>query len=243
MSAHHIILAGLVFFAAHLLSTLTGFGANILGLPLLALVVGITPGKQSLVVLGGLLYLYILIRWHRRIDFPQLRIILVVSGIGLVVGMAIFKLLPEHRSKIALSIFVIGVGVRGLFKVAPNYRTPLWFAGVLLFVGGIVHGAFTTGGPLLVVYVRRMLPHKSVFRATLAVMWLFLALGLTIGWTLTHSWAPETGIVTLVGIPFLVVGTLVGEYLHHRFDEHRFEVVVNLTLIASGTVLLWNTLH
>jgi uncharacterized membrane protein YfcA len=106
-----------------------------------------------------------------------------------------------------------------------------------------VHGAFTTGGPLLVVYCRRALPHKSVFRATLAVMWLALAIALVIGWTLSHAWDPQTPRVIVVGLPFLIAGIVVGEFLHHRVDENRFAALVNLTLTAVGVVLLISTLR
>jgi uncharacterized membrane protein YfcA len=103
-----------------------------------------------------------------------------------------------------------------------------------------VHGAFTTGGPVLVVYCHRALPEKSIFRATLAVMWLLLGVGLMIGWTVGHAWDDRTPRLTLLGLPFMIGGLAVGEYLHHRVDEQRFRSVVNLTLIAAGVALLWS---
>ena len=75
-------------------------------------------------------------------------------------------------------------------------------------------------------------------RATLAVMWLVLAIGLIIGWTFQDAWDPRTAHVCLVGLPFMIAGLVVGEYLHHRIDERRFRVAVNLTLVATGIVLL-----
>ncbi len=242
MTIEQFIFAGLVFFAAHLLSTITGFGANVVGVPLLALVVGIDPGKQSLVVLGMLLYVYVVTRHHERIAWRELRTIAIVAGIGAVVGLLVVKFLPPRASNVLLALFVIGVGIRGLLDVAPNYKAPMWLGRILLFLGGVVHGALTTGGPLIVIYARRMLPHKSVFRSTLAVMWLILGTVLVVGWTLTNSWAPTTARVTLIGMPFMILGVILGEVLHHRVDEKHFRTLVNLTLIASGAVLLWQML-
>jgi uncharacterized membrane protein YfcA len=236
------LLAGIIIFAAHCVSAVTGFGANILGLPLLALVVGLVPGKQALIVQGVLLYVYMSTRWRHRVDVKQLLVILLVTGVGLVVGMLIFELLPRRGSEVALAVFVIGVGLRGLLNLAPEFRAPPWLARTMLFLGGVVHGAFTTGGPLMVIYCRRALPHKSVFRATLAVMWLALAIGLVIGWTISKSWDPRTPRVILIGLPFLIGGIVVGEYLHHRVDERRFAGLVNMTLVAIGTVLLLSSL-
>ena len=87
---------------------------------------------------------------------------------------------------------------------------------------------------------QRALPHKSVFRATLAVMWLLLAIGLMIGWTIQHAWDAGTLRVSLVGLPFMIAGLVTGEYLHHRVDERGFRAAVNLTLILIGVVLLYS---
>ena len=237
------LLAGVIIFAAHLVSAVTGFGANVLGLPLLALVVGLVPGKQGLVVQSVLLSLYLSARWRRRVDRKQLRYILAVAGAGLIVGMFLFEVLPPRGSAIVLAAFVIAVALRGLFNLAPTFRAPPWLARLMLFLGGVVHGALTTGGPLLVIYCRRAMPHKSVFRATLAVMWLALAIGLMAGWTISGSWDAATPRVVLVGLPFLLAGLVAGEYLHHRVDEARFGMLVNVTLAAVGAVLLVSSLR
>lgn len=231
-------LIGLFFFAAHLVATVTGFGTNIVGLPLLTLVIGLDPAKQSLVTLSALLYAYMTLRWHGRVNWRELRFILIVAGTGLIVGIAIAARLNQRVSTILLAVFVMGVGLRGLLNLAPQFRAPEWLSRLLLFAGGVVHGAFTTGGPLLVVYCNRALPHKSVFRSTLGVMWLTLAAGLMIGWTITREWHPDTPGVCLIGLPFLVAGLIVGEWLHHRADERKFRVAVNFTLVATGIVLL-----
>ena len=242
MTIEQFIFVGLVFFAAHMLSTITGFGAGVLGVPLLALVFGLEPGKQALVLLGMMLYTYVMVRHRAKVNWSALGVIVLICGAGLIVGLVVIKLLPPKGSNALLACFVVIVGTRGLLNIAPKLRPPMWLGRILLFAGGIVHGAFTTGGPLIVIYTRQALPHKSVFRATLAVVWFILGVGLIIGWTISHSWVPQTPKVTLVGLPFLALGTAVGEVLHHRVDERHFRTLVNVTLIATGGVLLWHTL-
>src|SRR2546421_5843239 len=114
----HLLLAGVIFFAAHLVSTTTGFGSNVLGLPLLALVVGLEPGKQSLIVLGALLYVYMTLRWWKRVDRRQLLFMVAVAGVGLMIGMIVAASLDKRLSTILLAGFVIAVGLRGLLKLA-----------------------------------------------------------------------------------------------------------------------------
>jgi len=228
----------MIFFVAHMVSAVSGFGSNVLGLPLLALIVGVEAGKQSLIVLSALMYVYMTIRWWHRVDKKELVRMAVICGAGLVVGILAFELIPRRQSTMLLAIFVILVGLRGLLKIAPDWKSPMWVARLTLFFGGVVHGAFTTGGPLMTVYARRVLHHKSVFRATASVIWLILAIGLMIGWSISHSWNAATARVSMIGFPFLLGGLATGEYLHHRVDEMAFQMAVNLTLTAVGIVLL-----
>lgn len=228
-----------------MLSTITGFGANVLGVPLLAVIVGLSPARQSLIVLGAVLYVYLTVRWWAEVNGRELGRILAVAVPGLCAGVATYEYLPPRGSTILLGAFIVGVAIKGLFikKAHEPGRRPGWLGRVMLFLGGAAHGAFTTGGPLLVVYCRRALPGKSAFRATLAAMWLLLAIGLMLVWTVRHSWDPHTGRLTLIGLPFLAGGTAVGEYLHHRVDGRAFASAVHLTLLATGGLLIWSAMH
>jgi uncharacterized membrane protein YfcA len=42
---------------------------------------------------------------------------------------------------------------------------------LILVVGGMVHGAFASGGPLVVLYASKTLTDKGSFRATLCLLW------------------------------------------------------------------------
>lgn len=43
-------------------------------------------------------------------------------------------------------------------------------------------------------------------------------------------------------IPLLVLGMLVGEYLHHRVNEQRFRQLVYGLLLVTGTILTLQSL-
>src|SRR5688500_18876699 len=232
-------LAGLCIFMSHMIAGVTGFGNQIVALPLLALLVGLDAGKTTLVVLGTVMYTILTIRWHERVDVRALVPIVLFTGVGLVIGIVLYEWLPERASKVALGAFVIVMGVQGLVRPMLLNHVPDVVAKILLVAGGVVHGAFTTGGPLLVIYCRRALPDKSQFRSTLAVMWIALNIGLMSGWAIS-GW-PDPGKtlrLVLVGLPFVLAGLYTGEYLHHRLDGPTFRRVVNVVLIVNGLILL-----
>ncbi len=234
-------LAGLSIFLAHVVSSVTGFGANIVALPLLALVVGLAPGKVAIVLLSTLMYSALTLRWWRRVAWKELVIIVFVTGAGLALGMRFFELLPARASVLVLGIFVAVVGLQGLFKPQLLRAVPNWIATFLLFVGGIVHGAFTVGGPLMVIYCHRAIPEKNTFRSTLGFMWVLLNLGLITGWALRRNWPDGTTQLTLVGIPFTIAGLFVGEWIHRRVNAKQFQMWVNALLIVTGVMLALST--
>jgi uncharacterized membrane protein YfcA len=236
-------LAGLVIFISHLVAGVTGFGNQIVALPLLALLVGLDAGKTTLVVLGTVMYTILTVRWHERVNVRKLVPIVLVTGVGLVLGILLYEKLPERWSKLALGVFVTVMGLQGLFRPGLLKHVPDSVAKVMLLAGGIVHGAFTTGGPLLVIYCQRALPHKSEFRSTLGVMWIALNVGLMAGWALA-GW-PEPGKtwrLVLVGLPFVLAGLYVGDYLHHRLDGPAFRAVVNGVLVVNGLLLVLSSI-
>ena len=66
------------------------------GLPLLAMIVGLDAGKQSLLILSTLLYIYMVARWHAHVDVRRLIIMAVVAAIGIPIGLFLYGHLHRH---------------------------------------------------------------------------------------------------------------------------------------------------
>jgi len=234
-------LVGLLIFSSHVIAGIAGFGNQVFALPLLAMLVGLNAGKCTLVVLGTLMYAILTFRWHQHISWRQLAIIVSLAGVGLVIGMVLFERLDhhEHAMRIALGVFVLIIGLQGLVWPTLLKHVPTPVAKLFVLAGGVVHGAFTTGGPLLVIYAQRAMPHKSEFRTTLGLMWMILNVGLMTGWTVSHNWSPDTWKLCIVGVPFTFAGLTTGEYLHHKLDGPTFRSIVNVMLLLNGLLLLF----
>lgn len=233
------ILAAVVIFLAHLVVGVTGFGTAVLGLPLLAMLLGLDVGKQLLLVLSNLLYIYIIIRWRRHIDWRQLVIIALLASIGMPLGIWLYDVLPARAALMALGVFVAVVALRNLLGILPERRAPRWLAKLLLIAGGVVHGALTAGGPLLVVYADQSLRHKTTFRATLCFVWLALSSILIFDWTWQHQWLWPSFKYALLGFPFMLAGLAVGEALHFRVSEKMFRRCVNVILLVIALLLIF----
>ena len=244
-----ILLVGVIVFLTHALEGITGFGCTVLALPFVAMLLGIKTAIPVLAVLAWLLAGYIVLVSRKKIVWNEFGFIVLHVALGLPIGILVFQYLSPVYLKMLLGVFMLGVGIHGLRKTLNRntndatvslVRKSIVMRGVL-FLGGIVHGAFATGGPFVVIYASRALPEKSVFRVSLCLLWATMNTVLMIQYTLAGNvWNKEIGASLLAALPFLVVGTLTGDYLHHVVSEHFFRIVVYGMLLASGIILLFD---
>ena len=164
-----------------------------------------------------------------------------VVAIGTIGGLVLAHLPAQHILAGGLGAFVVVLAVLQLARPAAG-ALPVAWQRVMLLVGGIAHGLFGTGGPMIVYVAKRQLGDKRTFRATLAVLWFVLNLALVANYAVlglyTRSVAGHLGVLAVMLPPGLVLG----ERLHHAMDPTKFERVVWTVLLLAGGALLVRSL-
>jgi hypothetical protein len=218
-----------------------GFGGTVLAASLGAQLVPLDVLLPAFVILNLVLSSWLLGRGRDAIAWRVLgRDVAPPVAAGAAVGLALFHLPGQAWLILAFSAFVIGLAIFQLAKPAEGSlsRAPRI---ALLVIGGIAHGLFGTGGPMIVYVVRRSLPDKRAFRATLAVLWLVLNIALVINFASAGLYvAPVDHVVIALAITILP-GLVLGDFIHHKLDAQRFERVVWLLLLAAGLALAIRT--
>ena len=237
---------------AHLLEGITGFGSAVIALPFLAMLLGLKAAVPLLCLLGWPMALTIVLRSRRSIRRREFLFIAFYAGIGIPFGIFLFDRMAPAALTLLLGGVMIAVGAHGFRSVSgavraaaavPAPRRTLWMR-LLLFVGGVIHGTFGTGGPFIVIYASKALPEKSLFRVTLSMLWLTLN-SVRIGDWLVRDRSlltPEVWRTVLFSLPFMAIGLVAGDRLHRRVDELRFRRIVYATLAAAGLVMVGNSL-
>jgi len=116
----------------------------------------------------------------------------------------------------------------------------------ILFLGGVIHGAFASGGPFIVLYASSALRDKTLFRVTLCLLWFCLNSALMIWWTMEGRWTQDSCLALralLATLPFLAIGIVIGDRLHHRASEYVFRLIVFALLVAGGCVVLYGVVQ
>lgn len=239
----------LVILLANTASSLTGFGGTILALPFVAMLIGLKVAVPVLVIQAWVLAVFIVTQARRHISWRDWGKIILFVVIGLPVGIWVAGVVPENPLKIALGLFTLGVGAYGVVHPLPREDSRERLAGwrgqaltVLLALGGVVHGAFATGGPLIVVYCTRALRDKSVFRATMSMTWLTLNTILLTQWLIRGVITVSQLSLAAMCIPFTLGGMVLGTFAHYRVNEILFRRVVYAVLTVAAGMLLASAL-
>ena len=113
-------------------------------------------------------------------------------------------------------------------------KLPKWLLNIFLLLGGFIHGAFASGGPLVVIYAKGELPNKSNFRATICMLWVTLNSVMLTQNLINGKMTPEIWKIIAICLPFLLVGTLAGNWAHHHIKDKYFTQLVYAVLLISG---------
>jgi uncharacterized membrane protein YfcA len=237
------VLFGLIVLATHFIQGITGFGCAVLAMPFCILLTGIDTARPVLTVLALILDVYLLVVSWKHVDWRQYLRILAFVLPGLPIGMIAYNVLPQTTLMHILAIFMVVVGVQGLVtRFRPGKATPrpwpAWLLNTLLFIGGAMQGAFTSGGPPVIIYATQKLKDKASFRATLVAIWTTLNVFIIADIVLRHKLAGEPGRLVLTSLPFLALGALLGDIAHHHISGERFIQLIYAVLLISAVFMV-----
>lgn len=236
-----LILFGVVVLITHFLEGVTGFGCTALALPFCTLLVGIRTAVPVLFILAWILALYVVIIDHKNIVWKQYFKIILFVGIGLPIGILMFSRFPEGVLKKILGVFMVVVALRGIYisfkKTGISRKLPDGLCSFFLFLGGIAHGAFASGGPLVVIYATENLKDKGQFRATLCMLWFTLNTVIIVKDLASSVLTVSMLQITAVSLPFLFVGMILGNMAHGKIKEAFFTKLIYIVLLFSGAFM------
>ena len=233
--------------AAFILEAVLGFGATVLVVSLGAQFLAVDVLLPVYVPVNALLSAWILLRDARYVHVALLvRRILPFMGLGMAVGLSVPGSVDRGLLLGGFGLFVMALAGPELLGVLRRRRgagldahTPLGrlASALVLTAGGVIHGLFGSGGPMVVYFAGREQLDKSVFRATLAALWLVLSAVLVASFAVEGKMGATVAWRSASLLPALLLGAAVGEWLHHRVDVRLFRISVFVLLFLAGLSL------
>ncbi len=233
------ILFILIIFVSNIIQTITGFAGTVLAMPLSLKLVGENVAKPVLNLVALFVSVYIVIRHIKDIEWKHFLIILISVGAGFGTGYAV-ELLPINH-KILLYVYgalVILISIAFFFIDFEKVNLPKWLMITFLFLGGIMHKLYVSGGPFVVVYGIHELKDKNKFRATLSLLWVILNSMMFTTQCIQGMFNQNVWILFGIGAGVTVISLVLGSLIAPKLSKNLFMKITCVLLLISGVTLL-----
>ena len=232
------LLPGLIFLFAGFIQGMTGFGAGLVAMPLLCLIMEV-KSAVSLCILNGLIVTITLaIELRHLFDWRKILPLLAGSIPGVWLGTVLLKQADQLMVKNLLGIVLVAYsGFNLIFQPKPIRMRTGWgyLAG---FSSGTITAMVSEGGPPVSIYTMLMGWNKEVIRATLTGF--FVTNGaITAAVHAANGFIPATLLhVCAVTFPFVWAGSVLGSHVSRRINQRLFLQTVYLLLIGIGIIMI-----
>lgn len=226
---------------AYSVKGLSGFGAGLIAIPILSLILPITMVVPvvSLLSYGGNLTQSFILRqqasWHDLWPLIPFSLVGVTLAVWLLVNTD-----PKHLT-LTIGLFVMVYALYSLLPV-PELTGSRWWAMPLGSLAGFIGALFGSSGFIYAIYMKLRPLNKSRFRASVAMA---LALDGTFrifGYASSGLFNPNILIITSLLFPVMLVSMKLGNYLHLSISPARFNQVVSGLLMVSGAILVYKSI-
>lgn len=216
-----------------------------MALPLLIWITGdLQMSVVTLLLMGTVQAYYMSICNYRDTDWHEIKRVLIWIGLGMPIGIYSMRYLPKTALLSILGFILI---LAGMSKINPDSKLarsvlPKWVLKVLLFVGGIIHGAFVCAGATIAVYTQHALVGKEKTRATLFMLWVIMNTTLIVITALHGAITKPVISLSLVGLPFVIISAWLGDITSKKINQRQFTQLTAVILIVSGISIIVKSL-
>jgi uncharacterized protein len=231
-----------------LLSTITfsyaGFGFSMLSVPLLALIYPAAEAITFQFIYALFLVFYQAYFFRGKIIWKIFLPLAIGALICMPIGAYALQAFSDQLLKRCLSIFLLfavainrsslGRKVSEIFKNSHLWGLPF---GAL---SGIIQGAYTTGGPPAVVYVRIAVNDPAAAKSILGLYFSLIYLFMLPVLALSGLFSEKILIKSLLYSPVVIIGIIAGAILFNKKGKNEnYRFIVDILLLIAA-ILLWN---
>jgi uncharacterized membrane protein YfcA len=226
----------LIVLAAALTAGLTGFGFNLVSVPLLALYLDPRSAVVVSLLLGVVASGMLLLSPDTR-ALIEGRLTLLLFGfslLGLPIGVLLFSTVSPNALKVAIGLITLVYGLPLLWSHRFRITAHAYVGAAAGLAGGILASSTGLSGPPAIVFVHAQRLQPARLRATLAA-YVFLVTVMSLPLLMVTGSVNQGRVVAALPlIPAVVIGVLIGRALFTKVAAHLFEKLVIAALVVMG---------
>ncbi len=231
-----LILLTLLF--AAFIQTSAGFGLALVSMPLLTAQIGVQNAAPLVAVVTLLPEFSILLRHRQALDLRAVGLFAAAAVPGIPLGILFLSRFEPDWVTRLLGVLLIAYALYALLAPRlPTLRHPVWAIG-LGFLGGLLNGAYNTGGPPIIIYGTCRRWETTQFKSNLQAYFLVTSL-LTLA---AHLFGGTLTPAVQAHLPAALLGAGLGLLLGFAVERHipaaRFRQAVFILLLILGLRLL-----
>lgn len=230
--------ASLIALAAYFVRGIAGFGSALVASPWLAQMLPLSVVVPLIVILDNSSSILQAWRHRRLIVWGDLLPLLPFSFAGIALAMGLHAWIDGRFLKLLLGVFVALFGAYQFLPQPAAHLSRRWAAPAGL-LGGLVGGLFGTGGPFYVMYFRLRRLEKTIFLATIAMLWVVDGGLRIIGFALGGHYREQHLWLLAAMAPAAWLGLHWGQKAHFGISPRFFRHIIGALLLVSGGMLLW----
>ena len=236
LTINELVLCIVIIFVAYVIKGLSGFGSGLVAIPLLAFFLPLPFIVPVLALVSYTGTVYQSFTYRSDVVWRDLWPLLPFSLSGITIALWLLVNTDVTVLTLTLGIFIFCYAVYSLLphEIKSGSR---WWAVAAGSSAGLIGALFGTGGPFYVLYLKMRQVTKQQFRATITMIFLVDGGARMSGYFYTDLFTQKTVMLSLVLLPVLFVAMYVGQHLHIKINDHRFNQVVSVLLLVSGLSL------
>ncbi|WP_419788415.1 sulfite exporter TauE/SafE family protein [Pseudodesulfovibrio sp.] len=236
---HDALLFFIPWFFGGLVNNLTGFGAALVALPLMANSVPLATAIPVATLVVLTVNLQMSWRYRKSIHWKRLGYVLVGGVGGTVLGIMLHKAANNTALELSMGIFVAAYSVYSLLtqNSAPRELKSIW--GVVAGFASTVLGAvFGFNGPPLALYVSKTGWSQEEAKGLLGVCFVMTCLMIFCGQLVAGLHNSDTLAGYLMGCPGALLGGALGLYLSRFLSQKTYQRVVLTLVFFAGMYII-----
>ncbi len=237
LSAEYLLVSGVIFLAA-LTQSITGFGFAIVSMSFLPKIIGLQTAVPLVTLVSVIANIVIWFSYRRDYNFKAVKQLIIASLITTPVGVLLLDYIPEVIALKGLGIIILGYIIYDWLNLTlPSFKPAIW-AYLFGAMSGILNGAYTVGGPPVIIYANCRRWHPQEFKGNLTAVFFFSSL-LAV---LAHGWQGNITIsvrqFAVYSFPGFAIGLWLGIILSHKINPFIFRRITLALLVVAGLRLL-----
>jgi hypothetical protein len=228
------LLKFLVVFLGVFTQSLTGFGSGLVSMAFLPTWMPVRSAAPLTALVTGSLELMLVFRYRNAFNLRAVAPLAMASIVGIPLGGWALRGLNEDFLLGVLGAIMAGYALYALFNFKlPQLNHPLW-APIFGFLAGLLSGAYSTGGPPVIIYghCRRWQPEE--FKSNLQGFFLVNDALTLLNHGLSGNLTPFVWQTYMLALPAILLGMWAGSGLVRSINPLIFRRLVLILLVLMG---------